>query len=492
MWERSWSFPSDEVSDEELVRRLGLAQPYPGVVDFKAPQLLATDFAASHPKFILSFQKGMGKTLTYFTAAQQIGSPEHNLLLCSKAAMLRQKQEIDKFFPDLADEVVFVKGTTPSQRKPQWETKARYHVGTFAAFLTDAGRRVKSRSDVTAGRSSAILPGWAYRPKMLIGDEYHKVLRNKGSATHHLFRELTPEHIILSSGSAANKGAHSMWTALNVLDPIKYSSFWKYVNTYCIVEHNHFGKVISGVRNRAEWRNHVAPNVFHRLKDLKDYPPKTRQALPVQMENWQKKIHDELKENLLTILPSDAILTAPNTLAATTKIRQLLICPKFLDPDLGWGAGLEGILDDVQESELTHFVVSTFYTGPIPLIEQFFRMHKFPAYHLQGGMDMDEMEAMIRKWQETGGVMVQSIMFAESYELPPATNMYMLGYAHDPEQNSQAEDRIHRDRRVTPHPVNIYYVKNLGAYDERIIEAMSGYADDIDYMMNQPIKELFT
>ena len=85
--------------------------------------------------------------------------------------------------------------------------------------------------------------------------------------------------------------------------------------------------------------------------------------------------------------------------------------------------------------------------------------------------------------------MIQTIQFAESYELPAARTMYMLGYLHDPEQNSQAEDRIHRDIRVTPHPVDIYYVKALGSYDESVIEALSETADNLHNLMHRPFKE---
>jgi hypothetical protein len=490
MLERIHSFPNEDATDEELVARLGLQQPMPGIVEFKNPQLLGLEFAREHAKFILSFQKGMGKTLVYFRAAQEYGSPEHNLILCSRAAMLRQRQEVQKFFPEIEEEVVFVKGSTPYERKAEWAKKARYHVSTFASFLTDAGKR-KQPERAGGGLSSAQLPNWCYAPEFLIGDEYHRVLRNKGSATHNLFKSLAPKRMILSSGSAANKGPQSMWTALNVLNPKQFSSYWKYVFQFCIVEDTFHGKKITGIKHRDQWRHEIAPYVFHRLKDLKDYPSKTRQALPVEMPNWEKRIHDELKKQLLTILPNNSLLTAPNTLAATTKIRQLLVCPKFLDHELGWGAGLEGILDDVQESELSHFVLSTWFTGPIPLIKEFFRQNKIPAFSLQGGMGMDEMEAAIRQWTEQGGCMIQSIEFAESYELPAASNMYMLGYAHDPERNSQAEDRIHRDIRVTPHPVNIYYVKHLGAYDEAIIEAMSQHADNIHYLMHTPVRSLF-
>lgn len=136
-------------------------------------------------------------------------------------------------------------------------------------------------------------------------------------------------------------------------------------------------------------------------------------------------------------------------------------------------------------------VLSIPFKAPLPFIEDFFRGKGVHVGRLMGGdgCDVDEIERRIAQWTKLGGVMIQTIQFAESYELPASRIMYMLGYLHDPEQNSQAEDRIHRDIRVTPHPVDIYYVKHLKAYDEKILEAMSDNADNLHFLMNQPIKE---
>ncbi|MEB3059409.1 hypothetical protein, partial [Parvimonas sp. D9] len=92
------------------------------------------------------------------------------------------------------------------------------------------------------------------------------------------------------------------------------------------------------VKNVNGWRRAVSPVVFHRRKDLKDYPQKTRSALEVEMEPWQQKIHDELREQLMSILPSGELLFAANSMAATMKIRQFMVCPKTYDESLGWGA----------------------------------------------------------------------------------------------------------------------------------------------------------
>lgn len=483
----SYSFPGD-IDDQALIDSLGLSpivmrdHVQKRDVTFKAPQVLACHFAKTHRKFILSFDKGMGKTLTYLRIAQD-SEVDRIIILCTKNAMSTQRSHIRRFFPQWADSFIFVQGQK-TQRQKAWNSNVKVFITTYAAFQADLGLRSTS--------TSRIAPIWTSSPEMVIADEYHRVLRNRSSGIFKLMKGLNIGRLILSSGSAANKGPHSMWAALHICESKLFTSYWKYVNTFCIVENIGFGQTVVGVKNIEGWRRTIGAYCIHRKKDLKDYPLKTRQSLEVEMEPWQKKIHDQLRKQLLTVLDSGDLLIAPNVLAATIKIRQLMVCPKYLDPSLGYGAGLDAILEDAQTSELTHFVVSTPFTGPIPHIRDFFSKHGFGNIQsLQGGMGPDEIDEATAKWTRDGGPIIQSIQFAESYELPAAHIMYMLGYEHDPERNSQAEDRIHRDISVTPHPVDIYYLKHIDSYDVNIIEAMSISADNVHALMNMPIQKVF-
>jgi hypothetical protein len=481
------SFPTSGLTDEELVAAIGLETPQflkDAGLELKPPQLLYVQFAKQSPKNILSFEKGMGKTIAYMLAMYNAAPEGPWLIICGKSAMLTQYEHAKKYWPD--KKVIFIRGNDTITRKKLWETPADIYCVAGQTFLTDMGyKKYKGKP------SERIAPAWCNKPPAATWDEWHRFLRNRGTASEDMMLTLNWPNLILSSGSAGGKGPQSSFVALRICEPKLFRSYWKYVGAYCVIEDTPFGKKIVAPKNVEGWRRTIGQWLFHRKKDLKYYPTKTRQALPVEMEPWQRKIHDELKKNLLAELPNDALLIAPNVLAATHKIRQLMICPRFLDPNLGWGAGLEGILEDSQASELSHFVISTPYTGPMDLLQQFFRENKIPAYGIKGGMEFEEIAAVRSQWTQTGGVVIQSILFAESYELPAASNMYMLGYLHDWEQNSQAEDRIHRDIRVTPHPVNIYYVKHKGSYDEKIVEAMSMHADNVHALMNQPIEKVF-
>ncbi len=71
--------PRDPSPDELKVIELGLKQPL-STIDMKAPQLLGVHFGKSHKKFILSMDKGMGKTIVYLTAGLD-GFPEYVVIV---------------------------------------------------------------------------------------------------------------------------------------------------------------------------------------------------------------------------------------------------------------------------------------------------------------------------------------------------------------------------------------------------------------------------
>lgn len=485
-----YSFPREDVSDAALVAMFGITQPLPNIT-LKDPQLLAYHFGQTHKKFVLSFDKGMGKTVLYLAiiarAMQDEGHPRL-VILCTKNAMLAQRREILRHFPQWHGQWAFVNATDKAKRLAQWcDPEIKVFISTYATFASDMGSTAKS--------SGRILPAWADTVPMIF-DEWQRVMRQRTSGFFKLMKTLSPVRLILSSGSAGGKGPQDLWPSLHICAPKFFRGYWPYVGTFCETAPTYFGtgngKQIVGVKNVPGWRTTVSPYVFHRKKDLKDYPVKTRQALEVQAEPWQMKIHDALRKELMAFVGDD-LLIAPNTMAATMQIRKFMVCPKSTNEALGWGAGLEGILADVQDGELTHFVISTPFRDPIPYIEAFFAQVGYHTERLMGsdGLDADEMQRRIDRWTKKGGLMIQTIKFAESYELPAARIMYMLGYEYSPEENDQAECRIHRDLRVTPHPVDIYYVKHVGSYDEQLVEIMSNSADNNYNLMNKPLSQIF-
>lgn len=471
--------------DTEIVGGLGLIQPIPGL-DMKAPQLLALEYIRQEPKTILSFDKGMGKTVTYLQALISSGQPKI-ILMCSKNAQATQRKEIRKWFPELEDSFVIIDSSDRTKRAAAWNLDVSIYICSPITFLTDMGERAKS--------SGRIIPPWAESAAYCC-DEFHRYLRTRKSKLFDLMKRVskTCSMLILSSGSAGGKGPQDTWAALHLTNRKKFSAYWRYVYDYCEVQEGHFGKTIGRAKNIVDWRRHIASNTIHRRKDLKDYPVKTRQSLDVTVPPWQKTLHDKLIKDFWLEMPDGEIVLTPNVMAALMKVRQALICPKVLSPSYDYGVGLEAIYEDFVEAELTHAVITTPFLAPIPWIDQYFGSKGIKCWTLTGAenLDADEQDRRINEWTQKGGLIIQTTKYATSYELPAARIMYMLGQEYDPEDNDQAESRIHRDIRVTPHPVDIYYVRHLGTIEEGIVQQLSDNADNNYNAWNRPLSEVFS
>jgi len=482
--------PREPSPDDILVERKGLKQPLEakpeyGFHGFSAPQLLAYDFGLRNKKFILSLDKGMGKTLVYIARALH-GEPEHVIITCPTNAFGAQRREIVRHFPFYADKYVFVRGQA-AQRHKQWRTPgARVFITTAATFQADCGGRSLERGSTRV--SEVIAPAWALSAQHFdahIDDEFHKTLRNRKSKRLAQLKALKPQVQILSSGSAAGKGPQDLFAALHLIDPKFWSSYWRYVETFCIMGEGFGGaRIPLAAKNIDNWRRAVyGEYIFHRKKDPRDYPKKTRTLLDLELPSWQRQLHDSLREDLWAWV-GDTVITAQNSLDALYRARLALICPKALDPSLDVGAGLEGIIADAQDAELTHFAISTPFRAPIPHLKAHLEAEGYKVWVLAGGYDLgpDDIDRIILEHQQQGGVIIQTIKFATSYEFLGFEHNYFLGYEYDPEDNKQAEDRWSRQSSVLP--CFHWYVRFLDTYDEIMVENLVLKGRNVHMLMN--------
>lgn len=466
-----WKYdPLRELSpDQTKAIEMGLQQPL-STLSFTAPQLIGYYYGTTHDKFILSLDKGMGKTVLYLAIALR-GNPEYVILTCPTNAMAAQRREILAHFPDYADKMVFVRGQA-AQRYKLWRTPgARIFICTPATLQTDCGGRVLSRAD-TSRKSEVNVPSWVTSSHLdhLNADEFHKYLRRK-SSTWEQWKKLKPSTLILASGSPVSTGPHELWPALNLVDPKHWSTYWGYVDRWCLTEPGWGGrgKNIIGPQNVDNWRNAVAPYVYHRKKDPRDYPEKSRFLMDVELPAWQQKLHDTMREELWAITEAGEIIVARNSLDALFRARLCLICPKALDPSLEVGAGIEAIADDAED--LSHYVISTPFRAPVPHLKAYLESRGRKVWVLMGGLgiDPDTQDRIIREFQAEGGVLIQTTKYATSYELIHGPeHHYVLGIEYDPEDNKQAEDRL--QRISSTRPSFHWYIRFPGTYEEDIIE----------------------
>lgn len=481
------------------VRNRGLVQPimcqeFP----LKDHQLVSRDQMIRNKRVILSSDKGTGKTLTILSIFEDEKVHKNIpgfvvLILCPEKGMGSFIRDIKKM-PDHEGKIQLVYGSKAS-RERQWKNqRARYFVCTYSSYLSDLGVRETNR--VTKELSTPIVPKWALNGSIdgVVFDEFHRQFRNRNSKAFQTFAKLFrhTEYVFPMSGSAMSKGPEDLWPALHLVDPKLWSSYWNYVYTWCQVDDGHFGKKVSGPRlapphymsvdqeRAAKWRAAVKPHIVHITSEmLQDMPPKTIDFLDVLIPNSQRQLHDRLRDEVAVETPDGEYIFLTNELTRINKLRNALICPKALSPEYEYGQGIADIFDDALDGGVEQYCVFTPFKDPIPHLAQYLVDRGASVWILQGGIGLDEQTRRIDAWRSSLGratpehpsIILGTIKYAESWEVPEARYGYFLGEEWDPEDNAQAEDRMRR--LVSVGMTYIKYCRFLYTWQEHIVDVLA-------------------
>jgi SNF2 family DNA or RNA helicase len=338
-------------------------------------------------------------------------------------------------------------------RKALWERYANKK-DTFVCCTREVFLR-----DMAAG----VVP---LRWQIVFTDEAHKH-NNRKTKIFEALKKLDSTWMIINTGSPMKRGPENLWALLNLINPKRWSSYWRYVENYCHVVKNQFGAYeIIGPRGDGRLQKDVALDFIRRTKKLLNLPGKTRSKAEVQMSPLQRRVYTGLVEASLAELQS-ALVVAPTVLAKITRIRQLLTTPKLLDPTAEDGAAIEDLVERLEESDDKHWCIYTGFAAAIPHIKARLLREGYPEENivtLRGGMKTEELDLALKRFKETKGIAICSILFAESFDLVPSCWGYFLGPQWDPEENYQAEDRQYRV--TTTEKVHFFYAYHDEAFTD--------------------------
>jgi SNF2 family DNA or RNA helicase len=286
--------------------------------------------------------------------------------------------------------------------------------------------------------------------KSLILDECQAIknhLSGRAKAVQNIAKLHNIEHIIGLSGTPIKNNAGEYFTILNLLQPLKFPEYNRYIRTYCDSYETMYGYKVGGLVNPDFFHEQTKDFIIRRTKDevLKDLPELSRRFHHVELK---KELHSsynkalaELEELMYADEDSQESMTA--TIAILTRLRQICGISKVTEA--------VDFTTDFLLSTDRKLVIFVHHKAVASLLEdnlnQWLKDGNYPSVlNLTAELSGDQRAQMVKTFAETNArVMIASTLAAgEGLNLQFCSDAIMLERQWNPANEEQAEARFHR------------------------------------------------
>lgn len=362
---------------------------------------------------------------------------------------------------------------------------------------------------------------------IIVDESHESLIRRTGTPTQRRrgleMLKLRPDGIKLAmSGTPFDSKPSQLWGTLNWLDPLQYPAFHRWAELYW-QKGGYTGFQIGEFRKDREqmlWDS-LKGIALRRTKVevAPDLPPKMEIGTPLdpwdddspsgiwlEMDGKQARAYDEMERISVTELDSGR-LEAASALAELTRLKQLACsygdiqayfanvpCERsqFAHAPCEFGPHKEQryryipalpsnkftwIVENLEEwgypkNPITKVVIVSFYTGLLELFRQGLEKHfktkpnKPLCTAITGRTPPKDRRRIIDRFNESGNehIMLLNVKAGgTAITLDSADRMIFISETRIPDQQKQAEDRIHRVSN--PRQTMYYYLRSLGTVD---------------------------
>jgi SNF2 family DNA or RNA helicase len=315
-----------------------------------------------------------------------------------------------------------------------------------------------------------------------IADEVHAAKNPKSQQTNAL-KKLRTWYKTGLSGTPADNNPQDLWSILNWLYPMTWTSFWNFQRRYvrievhtrgfCLVEGcgaNHkqgFRKAV-GVAHTEELRQAMAPYYIRRLKEevAKELPDKYYDQIEVDLTPKQRRIYNEMRAAMLAWVGKheQEPLAAPIVIAQLTRLKQFALAYAELERvnryDQRAGetrevskvrlsepsSKLDVVMRIVTDNPHKQFVVFSESRQLIELLERRLLLNNVTHVLLTGLTPQADRDLNIKTFQAGQARVFAGTIAAGGLgiTLTAASTVIFLDRTWNPSRNRQAEDRCHR------------------------------------------------
>lgn len=310
--------------------------------------------------------------------------------------------------------------------------------------------------------------------KFVIIDECQKIknhLSGRAKAIQRICKNV--EHILPMSGTPIKNNAGEYFTVLNLLRPMMFPHYAKFIENDCDSYYSGYGYKVGGLRDPERFHEKTRDFILRRTKAevLPDLPSLMRKFQHVEMDGKVKKAYTDKLKELEDIMYDDDLTEMQrntNSLAVMTMMRQIAGISK-----------VEPCIDFVSEFLLScdrKITIFVHHHAVTDLLQS-----QLDSWLVDGGfgkclMMTASLDGVARanlaakfKDDNNSRVMIASTLAAgEGLNLQFCSDSIMLERQWNPANEEQAEGRFHRYGQT--HPVSVSYMIVTETIDEYFTE----------------------
>ena len=321
-----------------------------------------------------------------------------------------------------------------------------------------------------------------------IFDEAHYIKNPKSQRTKASQALLTKRSFMLTGSPLLNQ-AQDLWVLLNRVAPQQFPTYWGFVNRFCV-----FGgfkdKQIIGVKNEKQLKEMLHGYMIRRLKsEVLDLPEVQIIDRSVDLLPSQRKLYDELKDNLILPVAGADDLVIDNAMVKFLRLKQ--ICATTLPfTGIDESAKLDlAIEDDIELLENGEkVVVFTQFRDVIRAYNSRMSAHPsggYKVYQLHGDVKPADRSEIVKEWSASTHPSILLCMLQVAgigLNMTAARHGSFIDELFVPALNQQAIDRLNRIGASTVHPVQIrkYICRNtIESRVRQLLRRKKKLADDL-------------
>lgn len=435
-------------------------------------QEVGTQFLVKARRAILADDMGLGKTKQALNALDILGC-KRVLIVCPKGLIGVWEDEIARWSRGV------IHTATSQTIKGLDGSRARFTLLNYEII----GHRL-SKGKVDVSRTN-VLKGQVW--DAVVFDEAHR-LKNRSSRAFRGAKSITGctankgGVLFLLTGTPLINSVDELWPLLHLIDPTKYSSYWRWVNEECYTQVSRWSMnpEILGPKDASGLRRKLSNIMLRRTKEhvLAQLPKKTYVNIPIDLTEEQYGMLRQIKKNMMAEY-GDAVVDTTTALAQIIRMRQVCISPGLIFGGSLQGPKIDAVLDMLEDTTTGKVVVFSQFEKVIAdlagKVRERFGRGSYVV--VTGPTSLKDRGAAVTAFQDsrkgspwiflstmqTGGV---------GYTLTQSSTVIFTDLAWSPAMNRQAQDRVHRIGQVNP--VTIYMLTARRSVEEYILKVLGG------------------